>query len=187
MAYIAIPIIDPSLENRNIDSNTYMLLKYYYTKLKEDKILDVSFYDGGASTFTEFRELATQRSIVFLFVFHKEPGGLPIAHCHLSGMQGYCMSAHFSILRKYHKNFMEIMQDTLLEIFACRREDDTPFVTSLIGLTPKYNRAARNAIAKIGFRHLTFIDKACYVYSKDKYYDGHLTILEADTFLERVE
>lgn len=186
MIYTVSPIVNLEGNNGNgIDMHAYGLLEYYYHKMEQQHLLKHAFYDGSATSFLEFKNLALSEGVVFLFIFVTAGIGLPVGHCHLSGMQGYCVTAHFNILREFQFDYVEIMSECARTIFSVTRPDGTVFATSMIGVTPKYNRAARKAIKDIGAKHLAFIEQYCYLYYKNTYDTGELTLLTANDFFNR--
>lgn len=182
MGYVASSLIDLLPDGTRKARGAYGYLGYYYEQLISQGLLQHAFYDGSAITFIAFEQLASSESVAFLLIFDEHENGPPIAHCHLTGMQGYCVMAHFCILRGYHDKSYAIMRDTIRSIFSVFRSDGTPFATTLMGLTPMYNRAARKAIKAVGFESIAVIEDACYLHYKDKFCDGELTLLTAKSF-----
>lgn len=178
MTYFVLPTISvesPDNFKRNKVAN---YLPSYYDKMVEEGLLEYAFYDGGVKSFDDFANIALNPNIVFLLAFKKYEDSLirdPIGHLYIANMQGYCGMAHFNLLRAYHKKAVDVMTDVLNEVFSVKRKDGTPFVTTLLGLTPMTNFPAIRTIKKVGFETIAIIDKICYLHYKDKYVDGNLS------------
>lgn len=186
MTYIVLPIIDLDKSGNRVTAFGAKFLPEYYSKMGDQGLLEHAFYDGSAKTYAEFGGLVSHISVVFLFIFKEDEVEFPVAHCHITNMQGYNAYIHFNILREYQKDHKNIMADTLESIFTVTRPDKTPFVTSLLGVTPVYNTAALNAIKEVGFERLALLDRACYLYYRKKYVGGQLSLLTADMFNKRI-
>lgn len=178
MTYLVFPIIDVGEQGERRATGAVRFLESYYGEMQQQGLIEHAFYDGCAKTFNDFERLALDITTVFLFVYKAEGNRTaPIAHCHLTNIQGYAAMVHFNILREFQKECKEMMAHVLKVIFNVDRQDGTPFVTSLMGLTPMYNKAARKVIRESGFRKLTVLDKACYLYYKKVFEDGLLSII----------
>jgi hypothetical protein len=149
----------------------------YYEGLEKERLIQRSF-DGGINSFGEFLELIQDPAGQSFFVWPTPSSFSPLGHAYLTGFEGYVARVHFSIRREYHgKPAVHMAKSVLRTLFASKREDGTPYIKALIGVTPTRNWLACRFIQKVGFRPLEILPDMC------NSGDAILSILKADELI----
>ena len=179
MTYSVIPIVSADKEGKMFYTKASQFMEHYYKALTNQGLLEHAYFDGSAITLDDFIKISANRMVIFSFIFDNDSDTKePIGHVCLTNFTGYCAMAHFCILRHYHQKSVEVGKEGLKVISEIKRKDGTPFVKSLIGITPVTNRAARAFARRIGFVPISYLKDSCYLYYKKKYVNGILSILE---------
>jgi hypothetical protein len=151
-------------------------LEYYHKQMIKDRTLEHAFYDGSADSFELFCKVALNPSNSFFLVFDRSSQVRePVAHAHLTNWSGFSAMIHFNVLRSHWKVARQVGVETLQMLFNFKRPGGDPVVSTLLGITPFTNRAARKLIHDLGFTPITRIDRACYLFYRRRYVDGVLT------------
>jgi hypothetical protein len=165
-------------DQNNFDTLSIVSLPTYFHNLKEDGLLKHAFYDGSVQDLRAFWALVFNPNVTFTLIFkpYKDRKDMAVVgHMYFTNHAGYCANVHFNLLRKYHKDAIEIGEECLSTVKKLTRADGTPFATSLIGLTPETNFAALKTIKRLGFEEITRLKDSCFLYHYNKYVDGVLT------------
>lgn len=174
MTYLVFPITDNGEDGKIRLTGSAKYIEKYYTKLVEQELLQYAFYDGSAKDENTFLNTIINPATLFAFIY-EDPTKFPIGHAFFNSMVGYCATGHFCIFREFHKYSVEIGHDCLDTIFKVKREDGTPLITNIMGITPISNKAALKYIVKLGFEQLCILDRACDMYYKGTFEDGVLS------------
>lgn len=178
MTYSVLPVLSRKGNSVYERTTAAKYIPMYYDKMEKEGLIKHAFYDGGVKNFEDFARFALNKDIVFLLAFRVKDNtamGPPVGHLYITGIQGYCGMAHFSINRDKHRDAVEIMSDSLDTVFSVKRTDGTPFLTTLLGVTPVTNFPAIKTIKQVGFEHVATIEKMCHLYYSDRYVDGYLS------------
>lgn len=112
----------------------------------------------------------------------------PLCSCHLTNFRGLSAYVHFSVHPEFaplKKEVIEAGKDFLPWLFAQERRDEpgVPFVTTLIGLTPRYNLGSLGFAHAVGFERAAIIKDGMYSRIKERYCDAVLLTLKKDVYV----
>lgn len=188
MTYFVIPIT--KRDRTPLDTLALASVAPYYHSMKEDGILKHSFFDGSAQTLEQFWNIVFNNHVTFTFIYCKDGPDSDmdlVGHMYFTGYYGYCATIHFGLLRKYHSRALEIGKECMNAISQVKRSDGTPFVTSLIGITPVHNIAAIRLAKLLDFEPLATLHKACHLFYENKFVDGLFTRRTFNELVEQVK
>jgi hypothetical protein len=160
----------------------HSLITWYFNQLQLDNLVKYAYYDGSVKDISTFYKICIDKSVTF-FVLYDCDTNEPVAHVMLNGFEGLTCRGHFCILKKHHGIHAEYIGNAGRElIFDLKREDGTPFVTTIVGLTPVKNKIACRFAQKIGFVKKFILPQACYLAydtPKPSYSDGMISVATA--------
>jgi hypothetical protein len=156
-----------------INQDNAWLASAYYDALESDHLVEQSFSDGSISSKQDFVSMTDTNVLII-----GTRNGAPASHVNLNGFHGRAAQAHFSVLRSFHGQVALDMAKTMIDaLFQLKRQDGTPLIKQLIGITPVTNPLAVRFSQRIGYRKLAILKEA-YPLKDGTLVDAHLTILE---------
>ena len=158
-----------------MESRWSVILMEYWKQLERDGLVRQAFPDGLVATLEQFMDLALSPAILFFLCLDTEKMR-PCGVCHLTDFHGYSAMVHFSVLRAYHGKEAKNMVDYALSVISgIKRQDGSPCVSTLIGLTPTTNRPAVRFLKRVGFEPLTVIKNSMFIADHQKWVDAILS------------
>ena len=174
--YFPLPVLDVDPEKGTaVVARCAAHLDKYYEIIDNDGTKRWGFYDGGAETPRDLLKLALSLDNIFCLCYEESNLSAPVGHIMLTRFNGYCAMVHYNVVRKHHFRAFEICASVLTKIFELCRLDGTPLVQTLVGLTPKSNRAARKLNEKLGFEEIGQLKRACHMKYWNKFDTGIIT------------
>lgn len=167
------------------------LCERYYMDLFNDRQFDFAFPRRDIVVIADAIEMiySYEVRIFLVFAWPESPWEMfkikqltgrgyaqPLAACHLTDFTGLTANAHFSIhpdVVPRKDDIVTLGKDFLSWLFKLKRADepDTPFVETIIGLTPRYNIGAVGLAKKLGFTVRCVIKNGMYSRVKNRYCD----------------
>ena len=177
-----IKLVHIRLLAQNSPAQSYNLMLYYFNQLQLDGLVKYSYYDGSVKTFNDLYAISLDKTVIF-FVLYDCDTNEPVAHVMLNGFEGLTCRGHFCILKKHHGIHAEYIGNIGRElIFATKRSNGDPLVTTIVGLTPVKNKIACRFAQRIGFVKKFILPQACYLAydtPEPSYSDGMISVATA--------
>ncbi len=153
----------------------------YWLSLKMHDLLKYRLCEIHEPDWPDIISMYNQKGMAFFSVIDKNTNRM-VAECALEHFVGLSAMIHYSIHPEYHgKQAITLAKESIQQLFSFRRQDNSPWVSTLIGLTPESNRLAVRHIQKIGFKIQCTIPKAFYLAYLDKIDNGILSICEGES------
>lgn len=177
-----IKLVNIRLLDKANPPQAYVLSKYYFDQFQLDDLVRYAYYDGSVKTFDDFYAICLDKSVI-LFVLYDCDANEPVAHVTLNGFEGLTCRGHFCILKKHHGIHSDYIGNIGRElIFATKRANGGPLVTTIVGLTPTKNKIACRFAQRIGFVKKFILPQACYLAydtPEPSYSDGMISVATA--------
>ena len=145
----------------------------YFRSLQADGLVKYAFCEGDVHDLSSWMEFLRRADTKVLFVAHNDQA---IGHLHLNNWMGYAAMAHFSCLRAYHRYAAAIGESVWGTISQWTRTDGTPYLKTVYGLTPVWNKAAVRFLKKVGFEQITIVPESSYIACEGVFSDSILSV-----------
>lgn len=160
------------------------LLKAYWARLTEDKLVHRAYPAGDVASEIQFLESVFDPSNAFFLILDTQPvhpvEGYTfqmVGHIMLTGFQGLAAQVHFSAVRDLHGMTIPCGKEMMRQLFSLTRTNRVPYVKTLVGLTPQSNKLALKLIKSMGFRFQTVLPDSYWNDRAKRYEDAELTLL----------
>ena len=135
-------------------------IRILWAKVHRDGIKEVLFYDAEIDTEEDFFKLIeSPYGHFYSITVDGEIAGM----FWLNGWEGYAARVHYCFFREYYRRCMEIASEGLRHIFSMNRQDGTPYVKTLYGVTPVTNRLSIKFLQKCGFTVIGEVPDVCFI------------------------
>jgi len=152
----------------------------YWLSLKMYDLLKYRLCEVHDPDWPDIIHMYNDSSMVFFSVIDTTNKRM-VAECALERFVGLSALIHYSIHPEYHgKKGLTLAKESIQQLFSYKRKDGSPWVSTLIGLTPESNRLAIRHIQKVGFKIQCTIPKAFYLAYSNKFDNAVLSICEGD-------
>lgn len=133
------------------------VLEFYWQSLVYHDTLKYRLSDYENPTWSDVVAMLVRKDLVTFTVLVPAPeenaAPYPVGECALEGFTGKAAVIHFSTHpANSYKTNRTVMDRSLEQIAALKTLEGDPYLTTLVGLTPAPNRAARLMNAKAGFK-----------------------------------
>lgn len=159
------------------------MAEQYWHRLADDDLNLWAFPEGDIKDFGDFVvDILQDRSSITFFMYDLEDNEVA-GHFQLTGWQGLVAHAHFNILRKWHgKEALNMCRQAHSWAFECKREDGkTPWVETIVGITPVTNRAALLFVKRLGYKTVLTLPHSYWYYTGNEFVDGIVTTIDKTT------
>lgn len=149
-----------------------LIIDRLWKEMEHDNLLDRVFYSGDIRSSREFARFIQNNGILFVIITEHDFVGF----FYLTNFRGFAAQMHFCLFSRLQKKIDQVHIDVLDQLGKTTREDGTPLVESVYGITPITNRAAILYLKRAGFKEVVRLPHVCYIKKKDKYVEALLSV-----------